>query len=105
MPTSWVDRLQLSEASTRLLAVNGTEIEVSGQLQQSVIVGNQRTTATFLANPNFRVAVGIGWLTENHVTWVFVVGQQRVVPREKPRRPKHHRQRVARSDGKGLFPK
>ena len=87
VPTSWVNGLQLSEATTRLLAVNGTEIEASGQLQQSVIVGNQRTTATFLASPNLRVAVlGIGRLAENHVTWLIgentlVLGQQRVVLR------------------------
>src|SRR6218665_72206 len=106
MPKNWVNGSKLSQTTTKLLAVNGTEIEVSGQLQQSVIVSNQRTTATFLVSPNLKVAVlGIAIrLTDNHVTWLFekntlVLGQQRVVLRAKPRRPKNHRRRVARNDG------
>lgn len=67
MPTSCMDGFWLPQTTTRLLAVNGTELEVSGQLQQSAIVNKHRTAATFLVSPS----LGIGWLTENSVTWSF----------------------------------
>ena len=99
-----MERNRLSQTTTRLLAVNGSEIEVDGQLQQSVVVNNYRTTATFLASPSLSEAIlGIDWLTDNNVTWAFgedtlVVGRQRVTLRSRPGKPKYCQRCVARSD-------
>src|SRR6218665_1469144 len=90
MPTGWVDGSQLSQTTTILLVVKGTEIEVSCELQQYVIIKGHRTAATFLISPSLSEAIlAIGWLTDNKATWNFgentlVLGHQRIVFRAMP---------------------
>lgn len=103
IPATWVNGSLLSQTTSKILAVNGTEIEVDGQLQQSVVINNCRTNATFLVSPNLSEAIlGIDWLTDNSVIWIFgedtlIMHGQRVALRSKHGKPRYYQRCVARS--------
>ena len=92
IPTQWVTPRKLQPAERQLTAANGTQIVVDGEARLSVIFGDIRTEAVFLASPNIdEVILGRDWLCNNDIIWKFKENMIKVNGYFQPLEVKPHR--------------